>query len=218
MFYVTVEKAHEQLNKNATNIKEEITPSISNIKQEDENSVSTEIEIDNVKNSVEFHLLSNTKNPLEECLDYDKEDECENYCYSDDGTASQISDESFEPEQKKKKCVQIKNKTSKSSAATKSSKRIEASTKKRMSHRLDPKTSEEVIKKHIQMACNLCLYVGNTFADIVDHFKDNHENIKPFIRCCDKKLTRGYCIAQHAYLHENPNSFRYINLLRFKFF
>lgn len=80
--------------------------------------------------------------------------------------------------------------------------------KKRSSHRLDPLLTEQLIKKHIKMLCDLCVYSGSIFADIITHFKENHPNIQPYIMCCNRKFTRSYCIDQHAIIHENPDSFR----------
>lgn len=80
--------------------------------------------------------------------------------------------------------------------------------KKRIFNRLDPVLTEEMILKHIPMGCNLCVFVGKTFHDIVEHFKKYHPNVRAYITCCDKKFTKRYYVAQHAMNHENPNSFR----------
>lgn len=80
--------------------------------------------------------------------------------------------------------------------------------KKRSSHRLDPLLTEQLIRKHIKMLCDLCIYSGSIFSDIVTHFKENHPDIQPYIMCCNRKFTRSYCIDQHAIIHENPDSFR----------
>lgn len=153
------------------------------------------------------------KNPLDD--NYDGEESL-GINDSEDYEPSEISDEDNETEKKSSKSDNKKSRKpakkksqKKNTSNSKSSTNDDSVKKKRMSHRMDPILTEEIIKKHIPMACNLCVYVGETFSDITEHFKQHHDNVKAFIMCCDKKFTRSYCIAQHAYIHENPNSFRY---------
>ncbi|XP_073813572.1 grauzone [Musca autumnalis] len=80
--------------------------------------------------------------------------------------------------------------------------------KRKVQYKFDHQHTEEMIQKHIPMGCNLCVYVGKTFADIVGHFKEFHQKIRPYIMCCDKKFTKRFYVAQHALKHEDPNCFK----------
>nr|XP_013118552.1 unnamed protein product [Stomoxys calcitrans] len=80
--------------------------------------------------------------------------------------------------------------------------------KRKVQYKFDYKHTEEMIKKHIPMGCNLCVFVGKTFSDIVDHFKVSHPKVRPYITCCDKKFTKRFYVAQHALKHEDPNCFK----------
>ncbi|XP_036346539.1 transcription factor grauzone-like, partial [Rhagoletis pomonella] len=70
------------------------------------------------------------------------------------------------------------------------------------------KKDEAMIKKHIGMGCDLCTYVGEDFASMCKHFRLQHPNIKPYVRCCEKKLNKRFKVVQHAYKHENPEFFK----------
>lgn len=78
--------------------------------------------------------------------------------------------------------------------------------KPRVKH--DSQFIRNLIQKHIQMTCNLCTFVGETFKDIVQHFTELHSLEKPYIICCKRKLNKPYLITQHALKHENPDYFR----------
>lgn len=91
---------------------------------------------------------------------------------------------------------------------TNTKKKLNSTKKTRASHRLDPKVSDETIKKHINMTCALCVFVGKSFQELKDHFKAHHPNEKAYVICCNRKFDRLYVIAQHAARHENPDCFR----------
>lgn len=80
--------------------------------------------------------------------------------------------------------------------------------RKQIINQLNAAETEEIIKKHIPMGCNLCVFVGKSFSDIIEHFKVAHSKIKPYILCCDRKLKKRFYIVQHALKHENPKCFR----------
>lgn len=75
---------------------------------------------------------------------------------------------------------------------------------------LDPVLTEKMIQKHINMVCDLCIFIGKTFPDMVSHFKKYHPKVRPYVMCCDRKFTKRYYVAQHALKHEDPNYFRYM--------
>lgn len=169
-----------------------------------------EIEIDDGQQNND---LESIKNPLgdgqNELMDVESETGCNT---SDEYEPSEISDNDSGCDDEKTlseiKSKIVEKKTAKGKTLTKSKKKVVTAKKKRNGHRLDPIKTEEMIRKHIPMACQLCIYVGKTFADIVEHFKNHHPKARPHIICCDKKFTRSYVIAQHAIIHENPNSWR----------
>uniref|UniRef100_A0A1B0AF88 Transcription factor grauzone n=1 Tax=Glossina pallidipes TaxID=7398 RepID=A0A1B0AF88_GLOPL len=106
----------------------------------------------------------------------------------------------------RKKKVKLGKKSSKRKS---SSKNVEDTKKpKRTTRKYDPILIESLIKKHIRMVCNLCVFIGETFADIVQHFNSNHPNEKPYVMCCERKLNQRYLLNQHALKHEDPDYFR----------
>lgn len=65
-----------------------------------------------------------------------------------------------------------------------------------------------LIKKHIKMLCQMCPHTSNDFQELIKHFKEEHLDIKPHIKCCDRKLDCPSDILQHAFYHENPEHFK----------
>ncbi|XP_073813942.1 transcription factor grauzone-like [Musca autumnalis] len=75
-------------------------------------------------------------------------------------------------------------------------------------YKINDKHADEMILKYIPMACNLCVFIGKTFPDIVEHFKVSHPRTRPYVTCCDKQFTKRSLLAQHALKHEDPNCFK----------
>ncbi|XP_067634180.1 transcription factor grauzone isoform X2 [Eurosta solidaginis] len=67
---------------------------------------------------------------------------------------------------------------------------------------------DAMVKKHIPMGCDLCPFVGEDFAGMSKHFRLQHSPLKPYIRCCEKKLNKRAKVVQHAYKHEDPEFFK----------
>uniref|UniRef100_A0A034VVM0 Transcription factor grauzone n=1 Tax=Bactrocera dorsalis TaxID=27457 RepID=A0A034VVM0_BACDO len=67
---------------------------------------------------------------------------------------------------------------------------------------------DAMVKKHIPMGCELCTFVGEDFTAMAKHFRLQHPMIKPYIRCCNKKLNKRFKVVQHAYKHEDPDFFK----------
>lgn len=229
-FYETVEKTHREfqhVQQDLDAMKKEddeyINPT--SIKQENddleqdylnvEKNLQLEIEID-------YDQDKTSKNPLEECMeenesidsdeDYDNED-VYNSTSTEDDYKSPIKHEVKEKQTKTSKTSpKTLNKTKKSrrkkSEIEKTDNNSVPKRKKAIFNRLDPVHTEEMILKHIPMGCNLCVFVGKTFSDIVTHFKAEHPDVRPYITCCDKVFTKRFYVAQHAMTHENPNCFR----------
>lgn len=181
-----------------------------------EKNLQLEIEID-------YDQDKTSKNPLEECMENESSDSEEDYDNDEDAYNSSSSEDFKPPIKKEAKENNTKSsKTSpKNSNKTKRCRRkkseIEKTNsdsntvpkrKKAVFNRLDPVHTEEMILKHIPMGCNLCVFVGKTFGDIVTHFKAEHPDVRPYITCCDKVFTKRFYVAQHAMTHENPNCFR----------
>lgn len=148
------------------------------------------------------------------------ENESDDSSYNDYGH-SEISedDESFEEEKKtikikkekplKKDKEKIKKQRKKRNVDSNEQEVKKTSGKKKWTDKfLDPILTEQMIKKHIKMICDLCVFVGSSFPDMVSHFKKYHPKVRPYIMCCDRKFTKRYYVAQHALKHEDPNYFR----------
>lgn len=161
-------------------------------------------------------IVCDLKNPLNEDEDENDNNGLMDIDYDSDYIPSDVSDRDCKVEKKAIKINQNisltgqERKKSRRKICNKTEKNTNTLKKKRKS---DPDQPDEIVKKHIQMGCDLCIYVGKNFHDIIEHFKDHHDNVKPYIMCCDKKFTRTYSIAQHACLHEDPNYFRYFSFL-----
>ncbi|XP_075168237.1 transcription factor grauzone-like [Haematobia irritans] len=162
-------------------------------------------------------------NPLDEGNVYDVsygEIESENEAYSDfeptenseNGTTSDEEYTSKKPvrssENDVNNCSPVKKRRKRKSKNDSEQKNDETKKKRKVQYKFDYKHTEEMIQKHIPMGCNLCVYVGKTFADIVEHFRHSHPKIIPYITCCDKKFTKRFYVAQHALKHEDPNCFK----------
>ncbi|XP_017491955.1 PREDICTED: transcription factor grauzone-like isoform X1 [Rhagoletis zephyria] len=73
------------------------------------------------------------------------------------------------------------------------------------------KTSREdddMVKKYIQMTCELCAYISGDYISMRKHFRIQHPKIKAFVRCCNKKLFDRLEIVRHAYKHHDPEFFK----------
>lgn len=66
------------------------------------------------------------------------------------------------------------------------------------------KEDEDLIKRYIVMGCELCIFLAEDFDGIRDHFKENHPDERPYIKCCGRKLNKRCLIVEHARRHENP--------------
>lgn len=166
-----------------------------------ENHLQLETEID-------YDNSNCSKNPLEEIeTNFSSDDD-------DDDENSSGSSNEYQSKKETKSNTTISKNLNKTKGSTREravkTKDNEAKPKrkKQIFNRLDPIHTEEMIRKHIPMGCNLCVFVGKTFGDIVVHFKAEHSGVRPFITCCDKKFTKRFYVAQHAMKHENPTCFR----------
>lgn len=205
-----MEKAHKEFENTGalSNIKTELLSS-SSIKLEEEQVE----EQSNIETTIEIEENVEIKNPLDENFNDDDEisfnDESDNEEFQP--TLSTEQEESTEEEEDNDKYIDEIVKKKKRTARKKKDTNLEPvkdNVKKRKIQRLDPAHTDEMIKKHIPMGCNLCIFVGSNFTDIVKHFRSVHPNIRPYVMCCDKKLSKRFFLAQHAFKHEDPNCFR----------
>lgn len=231
-FYEAVERSHTHFQQNVAVKKEE--KSCTNVKLEsesfEENLMQVEIEIDaNINENQNTELFK--ENPLEAKSanspsdDTEYQQELENGRNESSSSEYQLSDGSEESYSE-----DTKNRNKKQNISTcliKKSKSAKANKKKEISYKniktgesgraarkkwtdkfLDPILTEQMIKKHINMICDLCVFNGSSFPDMVNHFKKYHPKVRPYIMCCDRKFTKRYYVAQHALKHEDPNYFR----------
>lgn len=218
-----MEKAHNEFQKleqsantTTTDIKIEEKPCSSQVKLEQQDEeiyerdlMQIETEIDEIENPLEGHHNDESENEGDETSDeYEPSEDMSDDNEDEESLNEELAND-IKLEQNIENKTTIKKTTKRKSTAKQTDKNKNASSKKkRIFNRSDPQLSEEMIKKHIPMGCNLCVFVGQTFSDIVEHFRATHPNVRPFIMCCDKKLTKRFYVAQHALKHENPNCFR----------
>ncbi|XP_004522659.2 transcription factor grauzone [Ceratitis capitata] len=67
---------------------------------------------------------------------------------------------------------------------------------------------DAMVKKYIPMICELCTFIGEDYSSVAKHFRKEHAKVKPYIRCCNKKLFLRQDIIHHAYRHDNPEFFK----------
>ncbi|XP_054737642.1 transcription factor grauzone-like [Anastrepha obliqua] len=118
---------------------------------------------------------------------------------------------------KKRKCVTRKLAASRRVGRNKSRKGQKIVSAKEVDHaeetkeKYSVKTSredDEMVKKYIQMSCELCTFISEDYTSIRKHFLIQHPNINSYVRCCNKKLFRRLEIVQHAYKHHDPEFFK----------
>lgn len=68
--------------------------------------------------------------------------------------------------------------------------------------------NDGLIKKHIKMLCQMCSHIDEDFSNLIKHYKEMHVGVKPYIKCCERKLDCPSDILQHAYFHEDPEHFK----------
>lgn len=206
---------------------EEEKPCTSAIKQEEEtfedNLMQVEVEID-VNANVDQETEEIKENPLKgeriiRDIDLEEESEIEsndssfnNYEHteiSEDDSSAREEFKTKDKQNKDKKKIKDGNKVKKKKSHKGEKKNNTTTTKKKWTDKfLDPILTEQMIKKHINMICDLCVFVGSSFPDMVTHFKKYHPKVRPYIMCCERKFTKRYYVAQHALKHEDPNYFR----------
>lgn len=227
-----MQKSHKRLQNQSADIKEEEKPCTSAIKQEhdgfEENLMQVEVEID-VNPNIELEAEVVKENPLEsERIDVDiefkKEQDDDSSGSSDNdyddasddsedeessGNESSTKDDKNEKAEKKAGKTKHDNKKSKTKKSDTNDSKNSKAKKKWTDKFLDPVLTEQMIQKHINMVCDLCIFIGKSFPDMVSHFKKYHPKVRPYVMCCDRKFTKRYYVAQHALKHEDPNYFRY---------
>ncbi|CAD7013752.1 unnamed protein product [Ceratitis capitata] len=67
---------------------------------------------------------------------------------------------------------------------------------------------DAMVKKYIPMICELCPFISEDYSSVTKHFRTDHPNVKPYVRCCNKKLFHRQDIVHHAYRHDNPEFFK----------
>ncbi|XP_023158556.1 transcription factor grauzone-like isoform X2 [Ceratitis capitata] len=67
---------------------------------------------------------------------------------------------------------------------------------------------DAMVKKYIPMNCELCPFISEDYSSVTKHFRTDHPNVNPYVRCCNKKLFHRQDIVHHAYRHDNPEFFK----------
>lgn len=128
-----------------------------------------------------------------------------------DDIKNEDSDGSYEPNNETKETVDTKKKPKRSSTRTENKrpkKSDKVSEPKRRKGHVLLEENDALIKKHIKMLCQVCSYIGEDFSNLIKHYKEEHIGVKPYIKCCERKLDCPSDILQHAYFHEDPEHFK----------
>lgn len=60
---------------------------------------------------------------------------------------------------------------------------------------------------YFQMSCDLCMHRFVSWNDARSHYLDQHNVLKPFLRCCNRKYFLRSRIIEHISWHVDPSSF-----------
>ncbi|XP_037821317.1 transcription factor grauzone-like isoform X2 [Lucilia sericata] len=190
--------------------------------------VKTETLEETLDDNVELHFFEpddvTTENPLLELTPEDNNSRMEEFINigtinknekqeNNKTSRSEDSFESYDANNELKEGPVKKKKTKRTSLSRTEAKRtIKADNKtNEPKHKKGHVLLEEnydFIKKHIKMFCQMCFYIGEDYTNLTKHYKEKHADVKPFIRCCERKLDCPSDILQHAYFHEDPEHFK----------
>ncbi|XP_073813943.1 transcription factor grauzone-like [Musca autumnalis] len=188
---------------------------LEDLKQDLENKTNTKDDWQTEIDTLNIDILNDTKD-----IDNNSDNECSDDFEPSDDESSSDNDESpqsSEDESTKKvakKQVKRRNRKAAKSKTPKTRTSAEKSAydlirkKRKELYKIDEKHADEMILKYVPMGCNLCVFVGKTFPDIVEHFREAHPRTRPYVTCCDKQFTKRCHLAQHALMHEDPNCFK----------
>ncbi|XP_036343627.1 transcription factor grauzone-like [Rhagoletis pomonella] len=182
---------------------------------------------ESVKNSGKEHTKGNVQN--NEANDQNQEfsinnDDHENYNVefepidlagtADSGSSSSYntdSDESFEP--KRKYAIIPKRKVVKPKKYRKRPKPL-IPPKRMTREEIEAKNAQQeeyeiVIKTFLKLlSCPKCELLVKNFAEIRAHFRASHNDEPSFLMCCGRKFFTRKTLAEHIYIHGNPEYFK----------
>lgn len=219
-----IDQANDELFENILEMNIEIGDNLKKICEVESDSISADNPLEDTQNDlVSKSNWSDTKNEMHTLQinspekPQDVEEGSDNECSEDyDPSDSSDEKESISSEDECLSTLTKKNrkKTYKTGGtANKNRTPIEQSIyeirkKRKELYKIDEKHADEMILKYVPMGCDLCVFVGKTFPDIVEHFKEAHPRTRPYVTCCDKQFTKRCHLAQHALMHEDPNCFK----------
>lgn len=67
--------------------------------------------------------------------------------------------------------------------------------------------TDQFIRQHLKLTCELCGIVAPTFRELRYHFLDEHQRQYAYTRCCGKKLTSRQLTVDHIHYHLDSNVF-----------
>uniref|UniRef100_A0A1B0AF82 C2H2-type domain-containing protein n=1 Tax=Glossina pallidipes TaxID=7398 RepID=A0A1B0AF82_GLOPL len=156
----------------------------------------------NPLDEIEIHEAAHFSDPVK---DDDESLSIENALDEAQNAFSSSDEEFLAALKKRNKITKRKIKRKPNRQVTKSTKAVKST---KCGVRQDTAHIEALIKKHIPMVCSLCIFVGQVFSDIVQHFRKSHPKQKPFVTCCERKFSKRCYLTQHALKHENPDHFK----------
>ncbi|XP_012155783.1 transcription factor grauzone isoform X2 [Ceratitis capitata] len=171
-----------------------------------DNATSLEIKVESSAFDSDLECTNNAHEISCEIAGISGTDDSDNSSSDNEG-----SDDSYEPKQKyafipKKKVVKPKKyrKREKPLIPVKHKSREEIEARK-----AEQEEYERVIKSFFgQFICPICEALVHNFTEIREHFRFAH-NVDPgYMMCCGRKFTQRKSLAEHIYLHWNPEHFK----------
>lgn len=65
--------------------------------------------------------------------------------------------------------------------------------------------------ENFDLKCEQCEYIFSTFRDAKNHYKEKHNEINGYLKCCSIKLKKNVFVRDHIKSHLNPDIFKCVH-------
>lgn len=90
-----------------------------------------------------------------------------------------------------------------------SNRKSSSSKRKKQDENLSLKATEEdlYIAQYFDMLCDLCTHGFRSLVEARLHYREKHNIVEGYLKCCNKKFKRRGYIMEHINWHLNPKLF-----------
>lgn len=68
------------------------------------------------------------------------------------------------------------------------------------------KLYEDYMLEHFDMKCDICTKIFKSFFEAKSHYAEEHNELKGYVKCCNKKMKEMWAVHDHISYHLNPDS------------